>query len=433
MKIKRIGKKVRFLAAGVVVVLLAWAGWGWISPAGTMYVYRTQAVTRGAITATISATGNVKAVETVEVGTQVSGTIKEIYADYNSPVKKGQLIALLDPDVLESKVDECLASRALAQAGVVRAKADLTDAQRNDARSRELWERKLIAKSEMETAETSLLSARASLAEANAKVVQANAALKQARTNLGYSRIVSPIDGIVVSRQVDVGQTVAASFQTPTLFSIAKDLTRMQIEADIDEADIGRIQEGQKAVCKFDAWPKETFEATVTQKRLESETISNVVTYKVVLKIDNPDKKLMPGMTANISVVTEHLDDVLRIPAAALRFSPPSDVLASMNGSDRSKSDDSKANAGLIAVPRRRDSAQSSADPNAGRTVWLVEGGRLVGSIVLDTLGTSDKTWVELPGEGAGAEMLAEGQELAVSFSKQEAGGTQAASAGTRK
>lgn len=423
-KMKGMGKKVKLLATLAVMTAAGYAGWLYLSPAKTAYVYRTQAVTRGSITSAISATGTVNAVEMVEVGTQVSGTITEIYVDYNSPVKKGQLLALLDPDVLSSKVDESNANLALAQAGVLRAKANLIEAQRNDARSRELWERKLIAKSEMEATETSLLSAQASLAEENAKVVQARASLKQAQTNLGYTKIVSPVDGVVVSREVEVGQTVAASLQTPTLFSIARDLTNMQVEADIDEADIGRIAEGQSAVCSFDAWPGESFEATVTQKRLNSETISNVVTYKVILKIGNADKKLMPGMTANISVITEKRDDVVRIPAGALRFAPPSDVLAALNSDSASGE---KSSGGLITMPRRPTS-NGQSDPNAGKTVWLVKNGKLTGSLVIGNTGISDKTYIEALGEAA--EALEPGQELAISFSKQEAG---AAAAGTGK
>lgn len=405
----------------VILALLALAGYGarlYLSPAKASYQYRTQPVTRGRITASISATGTVNAVEMVEIGTQVSGTIQELYVDFNSPVKKGQLLALLDPDVLRSRVEESQASLALAQAGAARAGAEMTDAKRGAARSRELWERKLIARSEMETAETRLITAQAGLAEADARVVQARASLKQAQTNLSYARIVSPIDGIVVSRQVDVGQTVAASFQTPTLFSIAKDLTKMQVETDIDEADIGRIVEGQRAVCKFDAWPEESFEATVTQKRLKPETVSNVVTYKVILQIDNKEKKLMPGMTANVSVVVEERDDVLRVSTAALRFSPPPEVLAALT--PPTSSDASDGTSGLIAFPRRRGPG-AQPDPRAGRTVWLVdEEGNLSGSVVLDETGVSDKTWVEVRGEAA--KSLAEGQELAVSFSKSEAG-----------
>jgi HlyD family secretion protein len=374
------------------------------------YVYRTQPVTRGTVTATISATGKVGAVEMVEVGTQVSGTIQEIYVDYNSQVKKGQLIALIDPDVLLSKLDESKASLALAQAGVTRAKASVTDAQRAYTRSKELWERKLIAKSELDTAETTLLLAKATLSESNAKVVQAQASLKQAESSLSYTKIVSPVDGVVISRQVDVGQTVAASLQTPTLFSIAKDLTQMQIEASIDEADIGRVEEGQKAVCNFDAWPKLTFEGTVTQVRLNPEIVSNVVTYTVILKVGNADMKLKPGMTANISIVTEQRENVLRIAAAALRFSPPSDAITAPASERQAVS----SPLGLPQMPRRGRSSGGNLDE---QVVWIVEDGRLVGSVPVGEQGVSDRSWVEISDT-----QLEEGQELAVSYSKEEAG-----------
>jgi HlyD family secretion protein len=259
------------------------------------------------------------------------------------------------------------------------------------------------------------------LTESNAKVVQAKAALKQAETNLDYTKITSPVDGVIISRQVDVGQTVAASLQAPTLFSIARDLTQMQIEASIDEADIGRVEEGQKAVCKFDAWPKLTFDATVTQVRLSPEIVSNVVTYTVVLKVDNSDMKLKPGMTANISVVTERRDDVLRIAAAALRFAPPAEAVAALGeGNGRNN----RASSGLIPIPQRGGRPAASGN-NAGRsggaeqTVWLVENGRLIGNVAVET-GVSDRTWVELRGDAA--RRVQEGQELAVAFTKEISG-----------
>jgi HlyD family secretion protein len=420
-------KIAKFLFLAIALCGIGYAALRYFSPAEARYIYKTQPVTRGAITASISATGKVNAVEMVEVGTQVSGTIKEIYVDYNSSVKKGQLLALLDPDVLMSKVGENKANLAVAQSGVVKAKAEVTNAQRNSTRSRELWERKLIARSDMDNAETQLLVARAALAEANSRVLQAQESLKQAETNLKYTKIVSPIDGVVVSRQVDVGQTVAASLQTPTLFAIAKDLTRMQVEANIDEADIGRIEEGQRAVCKFDSWQGESFEAVVSQKRLNPEIVSNVVTYVVILKIDNEKNKLMPGMTANVSVVTEQLDGVLKIPAAALRFTPPADAIAALNaasGNGQDKRGGQSGGSGLIPIPQRGDRGGKAA----AQTVWLVENGRLDGSVAIDETGVSDRTWVELRGDAL--QRIREGQELAVAFSTETAG---AASAGTKQ
>lgn len=415
-------KKGKTLFLIVLLAAAGYAGYQFLKPAKAHYVYRTQEVTRGSITSTISATGTVKAVEMVDVGTQVSGTIDEIYVDYNSPVTKGQLLAILDTDVLQSKVAETQASLTLAKAGVSRAVADVNEAKRNDARSKELWNRKLIARSEMESTETSLAVSRASLAEANAKVLQAQESLKQAQTNLGYAKIYSPVDGVVVDKQVEVGQTVAASLQTPTLFSIARDLTQMQIEANIDEADIGNIKEGQKAICKFDSWANDSFDALVTQIRLNPETVSNVVTYVVILKIDNAERKLLPGMTANLSVITDQRDDVLRVPAAALRFSPPTEVAAALNG--EATPQQSNGSAGLVAMPPRRGNATNG---NAyEQKVWVVENGNLTGSISIDDTGASDRTWVEI--RGGATSQLKEGQQLAIAFSTETSGG---AAAGT--
>jgi HlyD family secretion protein len=417
-------KLLKLMLALIALGAVAYWGYSKMGAQAPSYVYRTQAVTKGTITSTISATGTVNAVEMVEVGTQVSGNIKEIHADFNSAVKKGQLLAVLDPDVLASKVEESKASLTLAKAGASSARAQLDNAARTYNRNKELWDRKLIARSELESAETSHTLAKASLVEANARVTQANESLRQATTNLGYTKIVSPIDGVVISRAVDVGQTVAASLQTPTLFSIAKDLTRMRVEANIDEADIGRISEGQKATCKFDSWPDDAFEAVVAQKRLSPQTVSNVVTYVVILDIENKDKKLMPGMTANISVITEQRDDVLRIPAAALRFTPPADAMPS---AVKRQDDEETAQGGLLMMPRRRPGA-GNGDRTASQTVWLVDGGELKGSLEIDETGVNDRTWVEA--RGTALELLREGQELAVAFSKESEG---AAAAGTRR
>ena len=415
-------KKTKFLLVAALLAAAGYTGFHFLKPAAASYVYMTQPVTRGSITATVSATGKVDAVETVDVGTQVSGTIEDIYVDYNSEVKKGQLLAILDLDVLQSKVNESMASLAVSQAGVAKAQADVTNAQRSHTRNQELWGRKLIARSELDSTETALLVARASLAEAKSRVLQSQESLRQAETNLGYAKIISPVDGVVVDRQVDVGQTVAASMTTPTLFLIARDLTKMQVEANIDEADIGRIREGQRVICTFDAWPDDTFDAKVVQKRLNPETVSNVVTYKVIVAIGNEEDKLMPGMTANISVITEERNDVLKVPAAALRFSPPSDVLESAPA-ERSGS------SGLMPMPRRR--SRSNGGASNVQTVWLVDDDKLAGSLEIDETGISDRTWVEVRGEAA--RELKEGQRLAVAFTKESSGTPGSAAAGAAK
>lgn len=284
--------------------------------------FRTDKVVRGDIVKTVMATGTVNAVTTVLVGTQVSGTIKQIHVDYNSPVKKGQLIALIDPSVFEAQVQQANANLLSAEAGLQRAEANLADAKRTMERSRILFEKNLIARSELDSAETRYEAESAQLKASKAQIAQAGASLKLAETNLKYTRIISPVDGVVISRNVDVGQTVAASFQTPTLFTIAQDLTKMQIDTNVDEADIGRVIKGQKVEFTVDAYPDVTFEGEVWQVRNAPITVQNVVTYDAVIKVENPDLMLKPGLTANVSVIIATKKDVLKVPNAALRFKP---------------------------------------------------------------------------------------------------------------
>ena len=289
-----------FIIRLVVPAVLA-AGCASDSPA-----YRTDPVTRGDVQKTVTATGTVNAVTTVLVGTQVSGTIKALYADFNSRVKKGQIIAQIDPAFFETQL-------AQARANADRAQAGLQDAERILNQNKTLYARSLVAKNDYEAAETSYASAKAQLA-------QAKAALQAAETNLSYTKIYSPVDGVVISRSVDVGQTVAASFQTPTLFTIAQDLTKMQIDTNVAESDIGVVKVGQDVEFTVDAYPDTTFKGKAWQKRQAPITVQNVVTYDVVVQVDNSDLRLMPGMTANVSIIIETKRGVLRITNAALRF-----------------------------------------------------------------------------------------------------------------
>lgn len=289
---------------------------------GNELKFRTEKVIKGDVVQMVTATGTVNAVTTVLVGTQVSGTIKHIYVDFNSIVKKGQLIAQIDPATFEAQVEQAKANLLLAKANVEKVEAVLLDANRTMDRNRGLFSRNLIARSELDTSETNYEAARAQVNAAKAQVAQAEAALRYAETNLRYTRILSPVDGVVVSRNVDVGQTVAASFQTPTLFNIAQDLTKMQIDTNVDEADIGKVRVGQDVEFTVDAYPEITFKGRVSQVRNAPITIQNVVTYDVVVKVDNPELKLRPGMTANVSIIVSIKKDVLKIPNAALRFKP---------------------------------------------------------------------------------------------------------------
>ncbi|MGC1455648.1 MAG: efflux RND transporter periplasmic adaptor subunit [Nitrospirota bacterium] len=282
--------------------------------------YRTDPVTLGDIQQSVTATGTVNAVTTVQVGTQVSGTIKTLYVDFNSRVKKGQLIAQIDPSTFESQVQQAKANLLSAEANLEKAETALVNDKKTFERNKELLSKKLISQSDLDTAETNYQSDKAQVASAKAQIEQAKASLDLSQQNLAYTKIVSPVDGVVISRAVDVGQTVAASFQTPTLFTIAQDLTKMQIDTNIAESDIGVIKDGQDVEFTVDAYPDTTFKGKVWQIRQAPIIVQNVVTYDVVIQVNNRDLKLMPGMTANVSVIIMTRHDVLRITNAALRF-----------------------------------------------------------------------------------------------------------------
>jgi len=312
----------KIAAVALVLVAAGIAGYFWFSTGDKEPKFRTEKISRGDITSTVTASGTVNAVTTVLVGTQVSGTIKEIFVDFNSVVRKDQVIARIDPATFEAQVEQARAGLVAARANLEKSETALIDAQRTLGRSKELFERNLIARSDFDAAETNFLTAKSQAGVSKAQIAQAEASLKTAETNLRYTKIVSPVDGIVVSRNVDVGQTVAASFQTPTLFTIAQDLTKMQIDTNVDEADIGRIKSGMEVDFTVDAYPETTFKGKVFQVRNAPIIIQNVVTYDVVIKVDNPDLRLKPGMTTNVSIIISTHTDVLRIPKAALRFSP---------------------------------------------------------------------------------------------------------------
>ena len=312
--------KKKILVLIVLVMALSGGAYLLFNKKTNVVQFKTAKVTRSDLQATVTATGTVNAVTNVLVGTQVSGTIKEIFVDFNSPVKKGQPLAQIDPALPEARVAQAKANLQASQANVEKAEAALTDADRTLERNRTLFAKNYIARSDLDTAETAKTSALAQLNVGKAQVEQQKATLNQEETNLRYTRILSPVNGIVISRNVDIGQTVAASFQTPTLFSIAEDLTRMQIDTNIDEADIGRIRVGQNVQFTVDAYPDTAFQGRVAEVRNAPTTIQNVVTYNVIVKVANPELKLKPGMTANVSIVTAVESSILTIPNAALRF-----------------------------------------------------------------------------------------------------------------
>ena len=300
----------RWIVVGVVVLAAAGAAWWWKARSKVEGPrYRTAAVERGAIRSVVSATGTIEPVVQVQVGSQVSGTVSKLYADYNSLVKQGQLLLQLEPSSFRARA-------AQAEATVARAEATLKESQRQLRRSQELVKDNYVAQADVEAAEVDVDQKQADL-----KLAQA--ALQSAAVDLANTTIRAPIDGVVIARSVDVGQTVAASLQAPQLFVIANDLSQMQVETKIDEADIGRIRPGLPVTFTVDAYPEAEFQGNVSQVRLEPVVESGVVTYTTVIRTQNRDLKLRPGMTANVTVLVASKDDVMKVPAAALRFHPP--------------------------------------------------------------------------------------------------------------
>ncbi|MEI7589822.1 MAG: efflux RND transporter periplasmic adaptor subunit [Deltaproteobacteria bacterium] len=314
-------KKIAIIGVALVCAIAVVVAF-WFNTKQNTPQYRTAKVTRGNIRAQVMATGTLNAVTTILVGTQVSGTIKKWHADYNQVVKKGQLLAEIDPEIFSAQVAQATANHASAQADLSRTKVTKNDAQRTCERNKTLFAKGFIAKSDLDTAETNLQIAEASVLQAQAQVEQVKATHRVAMINLKNTKITSPVNGIVIARSIEVGQTVAASFQTPTLFTIAGDLTKMQVNVSVDEADIGRVCEGQAASFSVDAYPEVIFNGKVSAVRNAPTTVQNVVTYDVVIKVDNPARKLKPGMTANIYITTAESKEVLKVPISALRYNP---------------------------------------------------------------------------------------------------------------
>jgi len=329
------------LTAGAVLTATTLGGVLWFhhrADAGTTPSYRLAKVERGSIRSTVSATGTLGAVRTVEIGTQVSGQIAALNVDFNSHVKKGQLIARIDPVLQEQAVSD-------AQAGVARAEAVVTQTRLEFERSKKLHDQQIATDAEFNVAQSNYSVARANL-------TSAQISLQKARQNLSYTNIYSPIDGVVVERAMDVGQTVAASLSAPKLFVIANDLSRMQILASVDESDIGKIVAGQPVTFTVQSFPDRQFTGTVEQVRLNSTTLNNVVSYTAVVSVENKDGKLLPGMTASVKLVTASADSVLTVPSTALRFTPPEGAKKSAAAAQiRPRGDSTSAPSGTAGGP----------------------------------------------------------------------------------
>jgi HlyD family secretion protein len=326
------------------------------------------AVTRGSIVSIIAASGTLEAVTAVQVGSQVSGVVDSLGADFNSLVRKGQVLARLDQSIYRSAIEQAQANVTKATAELERARVTAADAEAKRSRTAELVDRQLLPRNDLDNATLTRDTAVSQIRSAEASLSQVRAALKQAEVNLAKTVITSPIDGIVISRNVDVGQTVAASLSAPTLFVIAADLTRMQLNASVDESDMGRVRSGQPVSFTVDAYPGETFKGTVRQVRLNPTMTNNVVTYAAIIDAPNPRMKLLPGMTATLDVEVDRRDNVLRAPAAATRFKPTAEMLAAFG-----------APAGAKSAPN---------------TVWTYVDGHVAPAQV--KLGASDGVWTEL-------------------------------------
>jgi len=396
---KRFYKKSCEELCGVLVVLVVGIGCRSSVP---KVQWETAAVDRGRIVARVTATGTLSALVTVQVGSQVSGRVQQLLVDYNSPVKKGDLIAKIDPQLFQATLEQARANFAAAEGTLLKAKVQADQAENDFKRQANLSERKLIAPADYDVAKSNLAAAKAQIAVNLGNLQQAKAALNQARVNLAYTNIISPTDGVVISRSVDVGQTVAASLQAPTLFVIAEDLRKMQVDTSVAEADVGKLTSGMESTFVVDAYPGERFRGKVRQIRNAAQTVQNVVTYDAVIDVDNSELKLRPGMTANVNFVFANRDSVLRVPNAALRFRPTPEALAIVQGEPRRGGGDSSAAgagaseprpAGSRTGPKAGGSGKSDEQPDR-KSVWVLAQG--VPNQVRIKVGASDGSKTEV-------------------------------------
>jgi HlyD family secretion protein len=369
----------------------------------------TAAVTRGSITDVVVATGTLQAVTTVQVGTQVSGNISWLGADFNSIVRKGQVIAKLDPSLFQTQVEQARANLTKASADLDNSAVRVTDAQQKYTRAKELADRQLLATSDLDAAKVALDLAEAQMRSTRAQVAQAQAAVNQAELNLSHTVISAPIDGIVIGRSVDVGQTVAASLSSPTVFSIAADLSDMQLSASIDESDIGKIRPGQRVTFQVDAYPGRQFAGAVSQVRLQPTVVQNVTTYNVMIDVPNPNLELKPGMTANVNIEIASRDDVVRVPNAALRFRPTAATFQALglapSGSEPVGSTDATRSPATPGGAADKREGQPRGAANASEAVRAKAQGQVGAKTVdalfgpLDIAETDGRVWVHENGQ----------------------------------
>jgi HlyD family secretion protein len=389
----------RITIPATILTIAGIALYSYLSAGAEAPVVTTAIVAHGDIVRSIATTGTLEAVQTVTVGSQVSGTVSELHADFNDIVHKGQVLARLDPSSLQSTVNSARASLVKAQAQVSQSQVTLENARVTLGRQTALAKRTLIAPADLDAAQIDVRSAEADLKSTEAQVTQARASLSQAEVNLGYATITSPIDGIIINRNVDVGQTVAASMSAPTLYSVAADLTRMRVNAKIDESDIGVVKEGMPVTFRVDAYPTDTFVGRVVQVRLLAETTSNVVTYATVISVQNDELKLKPGMTANVTIQVAKRANVLRVPAIALRFKPTQEQLVSLGlARDAAKELAARKVATDQVVWRRKDSGVERVVVQVGLTdgsTTEITGGLQAEDHVITNIGAAVKAVVK--------------------------------------
>ena len=382
---KRIG-----IIVGVVAIGLAIGGYVLFNGERKEPVrYRTAEIERGSVMSVVSAIGTINPVVSVQVGTQVSGMVKSLHADFNTQVKAGDIVAVIDPEPFRARREQAVSNLEMARSSVARAKADLAQRKRERDRVQSLVEQQFVSQNDVDVALTNYESAEAQLRVVDAQVRQAEAALHVADLELKHTVIRSPVDGIVVARNVEVGQTVAASFATPNLFLIALDLTKMQVDTNVSESDIGGMTEGKGATFTVDAYPGVQFAGTIRQVRLAPINVQNVVTYNVVVSVENQDLKLKPGMTANVSIIVAQRDQVLKVPNAALRFMPP-----------QSERGESHARAGTGDKPEARTgsgkpAATASESGGSSRKIWKLSTTGEPEPLAVQT-GISDGLWTEV-------------------------------------
>src|SRR5215472_2707577 len=397
--VPRTGRR-RLVWASALVLLLVVGLVSWrIARRPAPLQYETALAAKGPVVAKVTATGVLSAVVTVQVGSQVSGRIAKLNADWNDTVKKGALIAEIDPALFEANLEQAKANVLQAEGQLKQAEANVLAAKRSYDRNKPLRASNLIAQADLDTSETTYQAAQAAVIAARGNLAQAKAQMNQSEVNLAYTKISSPIDGTVISRSVDVGQTVAASLQAPTIFTLAGDLRNMQVDTSVAEADVGKLAAGMDASFLVDAFPDTRFHGTIRQIRNAPQTQQNVVTYDAVIDVKNPDLKRRPGMTANVTVVYADREDVLRVPNAAIRFRPPPEMLAAL-GKGAGGGDGGLVGGGARAAPRsggpggRSTAGQGNPAAPGSRGIWVLRDGRP--TPVQIAVGVSDGTLTEV-------------------------------------